>query len=43
MEIIQGTCSCGEVISIELNADPNHAAAPTGRDRFIRMRTLSPR
>ncbi|WP_368767226.1 hypothetical protein [Enterobacter asburiae] len=22
MEIIQGTCSCGEVISIELNADP---------------------
>lgn len=21
MEIIQGTCSCGEVISIELNAD----------------------
>lgn len=22
MEIIQGTCSCGEVICIELNADP---------------------
>ena len=22
MEVIQGTCSCGEPISIELNADP---------------------
>lgn len=43
MDIIQGKCSCGEPISIELNAVHGHAAVQTESVRSILTRTKSQR
>lgn len=34
MDVIQGTCICGEIISIELNADPKLCGRNDGKRPF---------
>ncbi|ELW9471463.1 hypothetical protein ACPRR3_22600 [Enterobacter asburiae] len=42
MEVIQGTCSCGEPISIELNADPQMCARTDRKRPFYPDQNVEP-
>ncbi|HEM8101555.1 TPA: hypothetical protein U2L98_000553 [Enterobacter hormaechei] len=42
MEIIQGICSCGEPISIELNADPQMCARTDRKRPFYPDENVEP-
>lgn len=42
MEVIQGTCNCGEPISIELNADPKSCGRTDRKRPFYPDENVEP-